>query len=336
LARIDDSDEVWINGKRIGGLSMMWNEPRYYEIDPSILTKGINSIVIRAIDYGGGGGVHGLAENMFLLNGTEKIDLSGDWKYKLELFYFAGNAVNLQPSRLYNQMIHPILGLQIAGVLWYQGESNASQANFAKAYSKQLPFLIEDWRSKWGIGDFPFYIVQLTGFMPFTEDANQDELWPIIRDAQWQTAKKIGKCEMVVTYDLGDAADIHPRNKRDIAYRLAKVALNKQYGKELNYSGPVYTSHSINDNKIIIEFIHAEAGFKTSDGNRPSGFAIRSENGKYKWAKAEIQGSKVVLWNPEIENPKHVRFAWKNNPTNANLTNSTGIPAAPFSTEVSE
>ena len=232
-----------------------------------------------------------------------------------------------RPTVLYNAMIKPLIPYAIKGVIWYQGESNAGRAF---QYRELFKTMITDWRTQWNQGDFPFYFVQLAAHMQRNTEPVED-MWAELREAQMM-ALQLPNTGMAVAIDLGDANDIHPGNKQDVGKRLALWALNKNYGFDIQYSGPLYQSFTTEGNKIILEFSHSYDGLKTSDGQKLTGFAIAGSDGKFIWANAEIKGSKVVVWSPQIAEPVAVRYAWSANPA-CNLINSGGLPASPFRTD---
>lgn len=228
---------------------------------------------------------------------------------------------------LYNAMIHPYLQFAIKGAIWYQGESNADRA---AQYRTLFPAMITDWRKNWGIGNFPFYFVQLANFMK-VESQPIASAWAELRDAQLSTLA-LPNTGMSVTIDIGDAADIHPKNKQDVGKRLALIALAKNYKVKIPYSGPVYHSKKVVGNSIRVTFKATDGGLKTSDGAALKGFAIAGADQKFYWADAEIKGNQVVLRSAEVPNPVAVRYAWANNPI-CNLINGAGLPASPFSAD---
>ena len=225
------------------------------------------------------------------------------------------------PVVLYNAMVNPIINYKIAGVIWYQGESNVPRA---KQYQKLFPLMINDWRNKWGY-QFPFYFVQLA---PFKYDGESKDKLAELRDAQRLTLK-LPKTGMAVTLDnTKDFHLIHPTNKESVGLRLAYIALNRKYNKEIVDSGPLYKSKLINKNKITIEFDYVGSGL-TKKGDKLLEFEIAGKNKKYIKANAQIKNNKVLVWNNKISNPKYVRYGWKDTST-ASLFNKEGLPASSF------
>jgi sialate O-acetylesterase len=239
------------------------------------------------------------------------------------------------PTALYNAMIHPLTRFAIRGAIWYQGEANR---NDGAIYAKKMEALINGWRSVWGVGDFPFFFVQLAphNYGHITDDQESDVLdfyrLPLIWEAQFQ-ALKISNTGMAVTTDIADLYDIHPKNKKDVGYRLSLWALAKTYGQEdLVYSGPLYRTLSVEGNKIRIHFDHVGSGLISLDGRPLSWFTIAGKNRTFYKARAEIDGVSVVVWNETVSSPVAVRFGWHQLAT-PNLANREGLPASPFRTD---
>lgn len=232
------------------------------------------------------------------------------------------------PSALYNGMIHPWVGYAMKGAIWYQGESNASRA---KQYETIFPQLIEDWRRLWK-NDFPFYFVQLANFKePSTEPGVPDE-WAELQNAQ-RLALSLPKTGMAVINDIGMADDVHPINKRDVGYRLARWALAKDYGKTgFCISGPLYKGSKVEGGSVRIEFDHAK-GLKSRDGGPLKRFESAGADRKWHWADATIEGETVVASSKDVPQPVAVRYAWAANPAGANLVNDEGLPASLFHTD---
>jgi sialate O-acetylesterase len=235
---------------------------------------------------------------------------------------------NPYPSVLYNGMVNPLVRLPIKGVIWYQGENNA-HAERSGDYYTLFPCLIRDWREQWGY-EFPFYWVQLTNYKPERLEP-EESFWAELRDAQHQTLSLPNTGE-AVTIDIGDANNIHPGNKQDVGLRLALIALNKTYGQKVVYSGPVYQSMEISGNKMILHFDSAGSGLTVKNKyGYLQGFAIAGADRRFVWAKAFVEGqNRVVVYSDRVSRPVHVRYAWSDNPGEANLFNREGLPASPF------
>ena len=232
-----------------------------------------------------------------------------------------------RPGGLYNAMIAPFTSFPIRGAIWYQGESNVGRA---EEYSMLFPAMIEDWRRAWGIGEFPFLFVQLANFMQHKSEPSESA-WAELREAQ-TSALRLPNTGMAVAIDIGEADDIHPKNKQDVGKRLALAALAIAYGHKIEYSGPMFERMEIEGNKVRIFFKHTGNGL-VCKGDKLSGFAIAGEDKKFVWAEAKIEGDTVVVWSDKVEKPVVVRYAWADNP-DCNLYNKEGLPAVPFRTDV--
>ncbi len=235
-------------------------------------------------------------------------------------------------SGLYNAMIAPLVPFGIKGAIWYQGESNAGRAY---QYRKLFPAMITDWRNAWGEGNFPFLFVQLANFTPQLPEPGPSD-WAELREAQLMTMDKksptaLKNTGMAVIIDIGDAADIHPKNKQDVGKRLALNALANTYKKPVAYSGPLYRGMKIKGSEAVLRFDHADGGL-TAKGGELKGFAIAGEDKKFVWAKATIADGKIVVSSDKVAKPVAVRYAWANNP-DCNLYNGAGLPASPFRTD---
>jgi sialate O-acetylesterase len=235
------------------------------------------------------------------------------------------------PSAIYNGMIAPIVGYSARGAIWYQGESNA-QGGSSKSYGELLECLIQDWRKRWNT-DLSFYYVQLANFEKWADKQGwvdvQDEMRRLLDDSN----SKTGKIGMAVINEIGDANDIHPKNKKDVGQRLARWALNQDYGmKDVIVSGPLYTSSAIKGSSIEITFDHA-VGMKSRDGKPLGSFEIAGADNQWKPAEATIVGDKIVVSSKDVSAPTQARYAWKINPTDANLVNGEGLPASCFTTK---
>lgn len=245
------------------------------------------------------------------------------------------------PTVLFNGMIAPIIPFTIEGVIWYQGESNS---NHADQYPALMQSLIADWRERWGLEKMPFLFVQLPGYSErYSKPTEHD--WALVREAQTKTLATANTA-MVVTIDLGDAANIHPSNKAEVGRRLALSAQKLAFGKTVVASGPLFSSAKIEGVKIRVNFTELGGGLSLGliapehekDSPRTSdelvGFAIAGADGKYVWAKASIDGDSVLVWSDLIANPVAVRYGWAGNPA-CNLYNKAGLPASPFRSDES-
>ena len=329
LGRIVDCDTVFINGKFVGSTGSQYGE-RAYKIPENVLKEGSNTIVVRIINYiRNGGFVPG--KKYEISAGGDTVHLEGEWHYKLgaaaeelEDRLFTGKI----PTGLFNGGIAPMLKYAIKGVVWYQGESNTSRAF---EHYDLFKLLIKDWRKNWHQGDFPFIYVQLPNFVEVNvEDTKYD--WAYFRESQLK-ALSIPNTGMAVTVDIGEWNDIHPKDKKDVGYRLALAAEKVAYGeKNIVYSGPIYQSMTTDGNKIILSFSNAGSGLVAKNGGPLKWFEVCGDNDEFYPAQAKIVGETVVVWSDKVSSPVAVRYAWANNPEGANLYNKEGLPASPFRT----
>ena len=333
LGRIRDADFLYINGKMVGNTTYQYPQRRY-QIPANVLKPGKNIFVVRVINNSGRGGF--VPDKPYcLLAGKDTVDLKGYWQYKVGDVFLPGSSIGNnfsfqdQPTALYNAMVAPMINYTIKGFLWYQGEANSSRA---KEYTTLQPALITDWRNKWKEGSIPFLFVQLPNFMEVNYLPSESQ-WAELREAQLKSLS-VPNVGMAVTIDLGEWNDIHPDRKKEVGERLALAAEKIAYGeKDIVSSGPVYQSSTIEGNKVIISFTNTGSGLITNDGEELSQFAIAGADKKFVWAKAKIEGDKVVVWNDNIPDPMYVRYAWADNPDNPNLYNKEGLPASPFRTD---
>jgi len=333
LGRIRDADFLYINGKMVGNTTYQYPQRRY-QIPANVLKPGKNIFVVRVINNSGRGGF--VPDKPYcLLAGKDTVDLKGYWQYKVGDVFLPGSSIGNnfsfqdQPTALYNAMVAPMINYTIKGFLWYQGEANSSRA---KEYTTLQPALITDWRNKWKEGSIPFLFVQLPNFMEVNYLPSESQ-WAELREAQLKSLS-VPNVGMAVTIDLGEWNDIHPDRKKEVGERLALAAEKIAYGeKDIVSSGPVYQSSTIEGNKVIISFTNTGSGLITNDGEELSQFAIAGADKKFVWAKAKIEGDKVVVWNEDIADPMYVRYAWADNPDNPNLYNKEGLPASPFRTD---
>lgn len=330
LGMIDDNDETYINGVLVGS-TKGYNLKRLYTIPQGTLRDGKNVIAIRIDDTGGGGGIYGEPGDVKMIFAGSSLPLAGDWQYRVESV-IQTNAVdpNSYPTLLYNAMINPLIPYAIKGAIWYQGESNAGRAY---QYRTAFPLMIGDWRSRWKQGDFPFYFVQLSSFNANGGTVEKGSEWAELREAQ-TLSLSVPNTGMVVTTDIGEPKDIHPRNKQEVGKRLAAVALNKTYKRSNEFSGPVFKSMRIEGNKAIIDFDHKGGGLITTDpGGWVKGFAIAGTDKKFIPATAMIEGEHIVVSAAGVNGPVAVRYAWSDFAGDANLYNLEKFPAVPFRTD---
>ena len=319
-----------------------WELKRVYTVPASMVKAGRHVLTIRVFDHLGGGGLTGPAASMFVTPAgapdSQRISLVGAWQYQVEHNFGIVRAPGgpmpppapenpNAPAALYNGLIHPLVPYAMRGVIWYQGEANAPDA---WDYRKLFPNMIRDWRDQWAQGDFPFLFVQLANHQARRTQAS-DSQWAELREAQL-VSLKVPHTAMAVTIDIGEAADVHPKNKQDVGRRLAAPALAHTYGRtNVVASGPMYKSSAIEGKQIRLAFDELGGGL-TCHGDELTGFAIAGEDQHFVWASARIEGDSVVVWSPEVTKPAAVRYAWGDNPE-CNLYNKAGFPASPFRTD---
>jgi sialate O-acetylesterase len=330
---IDDFDFTYFNGVQVGATGMeqpsWWTYPRSYTVPGELVRAGRNTIAVRAFVQWNRGGLKGPADLMWIKREDGKgdaIPLSGAWRYQVELSLPAITSVNVvQPTSLYNGMIHPLVGLPIAGAIWYQGESNAARAH---QYQNLLSTMIRAWRREWGQGDFPFLIVQLASYGQ--SDAVTRSPWAELRDAQRIVSQREPNCGIACAIDLGEPTDIHPRNKRDVGKRLALEAMRVAYGDAKAPRSPVYASHTVDANAVTIHFDHPGDGL-TSDGP-VTGCFIAGEDGVFHPANVGIVGHSIIARTKLVPKPVAVRYGWTADP-GCNLKSRAGLPVLPFRTD---
>ncbi len=332
LCRIDDSDITFFNGHKVGENINQYDKDRIYVVDSKYLKPGKNTIAVRVEDTGGGGGIYGLADELYIETKDGKINISGDWKFKISkvITQAVGLKPNSYPTLLYNGMINPLVPFGIKGVIWYQGEANAERAH---QYQRIFPNMINDWRQHWGQGNFPFLFVSLANYMQ-PVDVPKESQWAELREAQTMTLK-LPNTGMALAIDIGEANDIHPRNKQEVGRRLALNAFKVAYNMNVVNLGPMYKSVAFKNGKAYITFADTGAGLTVKDKyGYLKAFTIAGADKKFYWAKAEIvDNNTVVVYSKDVSKPVAVRFGWADNPDDLNLYNKEGLPATPFRTD---
>ncbi|HEY3332663.1 MAG TPA: sialate O-acetylesterase [Capsulimonadaceae bacterium] len=347
LGKIIDADATYVNGLKVGeGSGIKYNglgfgPSRNYVVPASALHAGKNVIAIRVLNSLWRGGICGKPDQMRLsLADGSSIDLTGAWRYCPTLLTSPeatplpkrekGGVNATAPTTLFNAMVAPLIPYGVTGAVWYQGESNADRAY---QYRTLLPAMIGDWRSRWGQGDFPFYIVQLANFAMWRDEPKDpaDATWPELREAQALTAAIVPNCGLATTIDIGEAENIHPHNKQEVGRRLMLIALARHYGKPVVCSGPTFKSSQAAAHSIRIRLEHVDGGLAVH-GEKLTGFAIAGDDKHFVWADATVDGDSVIVSSPSVAKPVAVRYAWANNPT-CNLFNGAGLPAVPFRTD---
>ncbi len=320
---------IYFNGQLLA--KSVWHsvDKHVYTIPAQLVQNGDNIIALRVAMLWGGGGIKPPAEDLYITDGATKISLAGQWAFSKETEPRFPTVHEYQhcPTFIFNAMVHPLIPYGIKGAIWYQGESNTWAAYH---YRTLFPMLINDWRSRWKQGEFPFLFVQLANFKKkFAEPTQSD--WAELREAQAMTLS-LPNTGMACSIDIGEADNIHPLNKQDVGFRLALQANKIAYGQKVTASGPTFKSYQIENNKIKIWFANAEGGLKAADNKAIMGFAIAGADQQFHWAKATINGNTVILQSDKVANPVAVRYAWADNP-DCNLVNKEGLPAVPFRTD---
>lgn len=331
LGKIDDNEQTFLNGEPLGATNG-WNVDRVYNIAAGVLRAGKNVIAIRVEDTGGGGGIWGDSSELYVSVNDHRYTLAGNWNFRIQELRTNSNGIgpNDYPSLLFNGMVSPFRNMNIKGVIWYQGEANAGRGY---EYRKAMPLLIKDWRQHFKNADMPFYFVQLTSYNENNGNSNKGSAWAELRESQTLTATTVPHSGMAVITDIGDAGDIHPRNKKDVGERLAAIALRDTYGKAVMASGPVYKSFNIEGEKLIISFDSIGQGLVARDGKALGGFELAGADKKFYPAEASISGNQVVLQSSQVTKPVAARYAWADDLSAANLSNKGGWPASPFRTD---
>jgi sialate O-acetylesterase len=329
LGQIDDSDITYLNGFTIGSKENAYNVSRKYSVGNNVLLKGKNHLVIRVTDTGGGGGINGIADSIHCKCGEEIIPLSGTWKIaegtegypEISDTYEA----NAYPTNRYNEMVHPLTGLAAKAYLYYQGESDV---HIAKEYAELLKRMILTYRTNFGDQKLPFVIIQLANFMK--EDTIPVESnWAELRQSQ-SSVTKLPYTGMVCTIDVGDANDIHPRDKQTVAKRTTSVIKRLAYNEQNIYDGPKIEKVTKNNFGILISFANIGDGLSIKgDANNINGFVIKTNDGKLHPVKAKKQSKTSILIEYK-EGITHLRYLWANNPGTIQIYNSEDFPAEPF------
>ncbi|MEI8194919.1 MAG: sialate O-acetylesterase [Phycisphaerae bacterium] len=343
IGATDKSDVTYFNGTQVGSLTMQerqdaWSVLRTYTVPGKLVKAGRTVIAVRVHSDKYDGGMTGPSKVMNLScptsKNTTRIPLDGTWRYAVEANYGLvkipvappGPDNPNTPCCLFNGMITPLLPYALRGAIWYQGESNADRA---RQHRILFPTLIKDWRRHWGLENLGFYFVQLANYM-VTFDQPTESQWAELRESQTQTLS-VPHTGMAVAIDIGEANDIHPRNKQDVGLRLALSALYQTYGrKEIVPSGPLLREWKREGQTVRVSFNYAAGGL-VCRGAEVRGFAVAGPDGNFVWAKAVITDADVIVSSPTVPDPQAVRYAWADNP-DCNLYNQAGLPAVPFQT----
>lgn len=335
IGRIDDSDIAWVNGQQVGETRMQYNLPREYPVPPRALHAGVNRIAVRVQDFGGGGGIHGDAGEVFVQpQGAAKRPVDGAWKFRPAQVALAMiDDKNQYAALLYNQMIHPLQPYPVRGVIWYQGEANATAAD-AYRYRDLFAAMIKQWRGDWKQPALPFLWVQLANFKSGADVSGQSagvgSPWALLRESQSHTLA-LPATAQAVTIDIGNPDDIHPLDKQEVGHRLALAARHVGYGESLVYSGPVYRTARFKGPEARVEFDPSASALAVrGGGGEAHGFELAGADRRFHPGRAVLEGDTLVVVSDEVERPQAVRYGWSDNPEHADLINRDGLPASPF------
>ena len=328
LGPIDDGDTAYFNGQRIGSMDVdtpdVYKLPRTYPVPAAMVKAGKTVLALRITDRLGEGGLVGKPEQSYLCVAADEskcIPLDGPWRFQIADRWPPVGAA----AGLYNGMIAPLTPMAVRGVLWYQGEANAPQA---RQYRNLLAAMISSWRAAWADDALPFIIIQLPNYMaPRPEPV--DSSWAELRESQQFVASSLKAVSLVVTIDIGEAENIHPANKHDVAARAVRAAKAHVYAQpNIIGDAPSYVSMAIEGNNIRVRLANTGAGLEAR-GAAIHGFSLAGADGKFHWADATLDGQDVLVHSPAVPAPTIVRYGWADNPE-CTLYGKTGLPVAPF------
>lgn len=328
LGAIDDEDVTYVNGREVARGAGFATE-RHYTVAPEYLREGDNVITVQITDFGGEGGFRAVPGQMQAVTSGRSLPLDGNWAYKVGVDFKtldplpASVGSSSFPSVLYNAMLSPLHVMPVKGVLWYQGCANVGRAD---QYEPLFQAMIKDWRNLWGY-DMPFYFVQLAGWLK-PRALQPDSEWAALRNSQAK-ALILDNTSMVTAIDLGNPADIHPRNKQEVARRLAETALTRDYGKNYDYKMPVCTGVRAKGDRLVLTFDAPLAPRSVA----VTGFIVGDGKGEFAVAAGRLVDPQTIeLSAAEIAKPKVARYDWADYP-GGNLYGANGLPVAPFATD---
>jgi sialate O-acetylesterase len=330
LAKVDDCDEVWVNGERVGG-RCGWDQPRRYAVPAGVLRPGANWIAVRVTDHFGGGGIHGEAAELRLDTAAGSVSLAGAWRARAERIEAVDvPSINDAPTLGHNGLVAPLQGLALRGVLWYQGEANIWRA---QAYAEAFQQLIQDWRRQFADPELPVLFVQLASFLPLKDNVPGAGGFPELREAQ-AAALALPHTGMATAIDVGDEVDIHPRDKRTVGHRLAMLALHELGLRAAPATGPRLIGHEARAGEFVLRFGATAGGLRTTRSGEPlRGFYLAGADHRFVPAEARFEGDHIVLRSPAVPVPLAARYAWVNNPSEANVVCGDGLPLPPLRTD---
>lgn len=332
VGQVDDSDITYVNGQAVGHTEQRWNLPRVYRVPAAALHAGVNRIAVQVTDLSGGGGLHGDDSERFVQLGDGTKRPLREWKFRpAKVSVTLDDGRNQQPTLLYNRMIHPLQPFPLKGVIWYQGESNAYEGG-ALRYREQFATLIRSWREERAQPQLPFLWVQLANFQAGSDKGDLSP-WAQLRESQSRTLA-LPATAQAVTIDIGTAGDIHPTNKQDVGHRLALAARHVAYGERLVYSAPVFAQAEFGGHAVALRFDPMGSALAVRGGAAAlRGFSVAGGDRRFHPAQARIDGDRVVVESAEVAQPQAVRYAWSENPAEANLVNREQLPVSPFRTD---
>lgn len=326
LGPIDDEDITWFNGWVVGRTGN-WQAPRNYAVPAELVKPGPGLLTIRVTDHQGPGGFVGTPEQMRIGPVDDPADrrsLAGSWVLQPSSRpHVRPMSANHRPSHLYNGMLHPVIPYAMRGVIWYQGESNVGRA---AQYEILFQAMIEDWRAKWGQGDFPFYFVQIAPYNYGAPEACSE-----LRESQ-AAALSLPNTGMVITMDVGNPKDIHPKAKIPVGNRLARMARSDVYGHDVLSRAPTYCCSELVDHEFILEMEGECLPLSTLDGEPPSHFLLAGDDHVFHPATAVIDGNTIRLSSDAVPYPVAARYAWTDD-AEPNLAGGCGLPVGPFRTD---
>lgn len=336
IGYVDDSDEVYINGQLVGGIKDGYGIARVYEIPENLIKSGKNTIAIRVRDIGGGGGLYGDA-NLYTISGNGiSINIAGNWKYKVEAVETDVEMNDIhRAGMLYNQMINPLTKFPVKGIVWYQGEVEASVASNFSDYLNKLKTLIKGYRREFNDEDLPFIIVQLPSFGK--RDSQSLRSWVNFKLIQDQIATEMPNTKIISITDLineQDKINIHLTNHKPTGERIAKTILAKFYQSDKGSICPRMSKIDLKENSIIMSFDNTQKLIAKDDYNYLKGFEIAGADQKFSKVQARIISNKKVLIKVNNTKPLYLRYCGKTNSIEGNLYNEKEMPVLPFSVEL--
>jgi sialate O-acetylesterase len=332
LGSIDDEDHTYVQGALVGNTDN-WQAQRRYRVPAAQTDAEVLTLAVRVRDGAGPGGFNGPREALRLYpegGEADALSLAGDWRMQV------GSTVNPppdqhKPAHLYNGMLHPLRAMTLRGVIWYQGENNAIGPESAE-YQELFPAFVRDLRAAFGRPALPFVFVQLPNFAE-----NDSTFWyyPVVRDAQLRAFRELDNVGMAVTTDIGDPKNIHPKNKLDVGRRLARWALARIYDVSQEApTGPIFQAASFDGAEARVTFETWGGALRAEGGAPLGGFELAGEDRVFHPAAAELAGDDaVVVRSPAVPRPVALRYAWANDPADANLVGDDDLPASPFRTD---